>query len=442
MFVYSFLALLFLSAVFNEVFSAPEPIKTNLSDADKKTDSDLWVTIIERKLTQSMAEVNYGVLHNKAGETILSVTHFSNRGSIYNEIRGLINVAGKFINTGFLDNKSELDLKNKKPGGFNSYAFLTNENGAVINNTGHFVNGWELTNKAGGKIINKGVLANFGKINNESKDSLINEGALMNFGSINGDIVNNGELIIVHYDAAKEPMVKLDLNRYPIERLKENGYDKESEKWEKNGALNPNHQEAYSGSISGTGGVQKKGSGTYTLSGTHSYTKGTLVLEGGLKLTGSLNSGVLVEENAAFSGPGIINGDFYNRGVTSGAAIINGNFYGAGVTLSSLTNGAIKIKGWLAFTESHTYECEVNNRQKCNTIVVKGDMKLGGNVKPIVLGRNYRAGKIYKYKIISCGKRIGRFYDIINNYKDTFEMNLDYDTSPTDVYLIIKKISE
>jgi autotransporter-associated beta strand protein len=85
-----------------------------------------------------------------------------------------------------------------------------------------------------------------------------------------------------------------------------------------------------SGVISGTGGsLRKVGDGTLTLSGANTYTGGTMVNGGKLRLTGSLNSSITVASGCELSGTGF----------TSGSLILGpGAIYS--VTINPWTSGS------------------------------------------------------------------------------------------------------
>jgi autotransporter-associated beta strand protein len=106
----------------------------------------------------------------------------------------------------------------------------------------------------------------------------------------------------------------------------------------------------YAGSIGGGGGtlaLTKTGVGTFTLSGTHTYSGATRIEAGTLMLGGSLNgnSAVQILQNARLAGTGTSNGSTL---VNSGGIISPGNGQGGILTLSgtlTLQNAAILEAG-------------------------------------------------------------------------------------------------
>ena len=96
-----------------------------------------------------------------------------------------------------------------------------------------------------------------------------------------------------------------------------------------------NDSTLYSGVMSGTGGLNKNGSGTFTMSGANTYTGTTNINAGTVSLTGSLASPTNIASGAVLMGTGIINGVVSNAGLiapgltgTVGALTINGNYVG------------------------------------------------------------------------------------------------------------------
>lgn len=103
-----------------------------------------------------------------------------------------------------------------------------------------------------------------------------------------------------------------------------------------------------SGVISGAGGALiKEGAGTFTLSGTNTYTGPTTVDGGRLVVDGSILSEVTVNNGGTLGGTGQIgaliigNGGTFAPGNSIGTQTVNGNFFiGSGATLEIETNAA------------------------------------------------------------------------------------------------------
>ena len=82
--------------------------------------------------------------------------------------------------------------------------------------------------------------------------------------------------------------------------------------WEGNGTVNLNTfdltlgkndaDSSFSGTINGSGGLIKQGTGTFTLSGTNNYTGLTTAAEGKLVVNGTLSGDLTVSSGARFGG--------------------------------------------------------------------------------------------------------------------------------------------
>lgn len=119
----------------------------------------------------------------------------------------------------------------------------------------------------------------------------------------------------------------------------------------------------FAGTISGTGGLTKVGSGTLTLSGVNSYTGTTTVSQGALTNLGTLAGPVV--NTANFNNQGIVGGDVYNSasGVFASTGTINGNLDNYGSTsLAGQFNGRISNQGYIFLTGTTTGIGVVNQR--------------------------------------------------------------------------------
>jgi autotransporter-associated beta strand protein len=70
----------------------------------------------------------------------------------------------------------------------------------------------------------------------------------------------------------------------------------------------------YAGIMSGSGSFEKNGSGTVTLSGTNTYAGGTTLNAGGMNVSGSLTSAVTINSGASLSGTGSVGAVTVNNG--------------------------------------------------------------------------------------------------------------------------------
>ena len=107
----------------------------------------------------------------------------------------------------------------------------------------------------------------------------------------------------------------------------------------------------YSGGISGSGGFSKVGGGTLQLAGANTYAGLTSVIDGGLRLNGSIAGGLNIAPIATLSGTGTVGGNAtiagtHSPGNSPGAQTFNGNLtYEAGAAvkwdlIANTTGGA------------------------------------------------------------------------------------------------------
>jgi autotransporter-associated beta strand protein len=95
----------------------------------------------------------------------------------------------------------------------------------------------------------------------------------------------------------------------------------------------------YSGGISGSGGFSKVGGGTLQLAGANTYAGLTSVIDGGLRLNGSIAGGLNIAQIATLSGTGTVGGNAtiagtHSPGNSPGIQTFNGNLtYEAGAAV-------------------------------------------------------------------------------------------------------------
>jgi autotransporter-associated beta strand protein len=141
-----------------------------------------------------------------------------------------------------------------------------------------------------------------------------------------------------------------------------------------------NASTTYSGAISGTGGFNKAGTGTLTLTGTDSYTGVTNINGGTLQVNGAItsSSAVNVNNGATLSGTGTVDPNPVT--VNSGATLSPGL---PGVPGTSLT-----IAGNLAFQSGALYVIYLNPTTSTSTTVT-GTAALAGTVQAILSPGSY-----------------------------------------------------
>ena len=164
---------------------------------------------------------------------------------------------------------------------------------------------------------------------------------------------------------------------------------------------NDNTSTIFSGTISGTGGLTKVGSGMLLLAGANSYAGPTNVNAGILNVNGSLASAVSVNAGGTLMGNGMIGG----LNVLSGGIIAPGN-----------SIGTMNVAGNASFAPGSIYQVEANGAGQSDKIVAGGTAALnGGTVQ--VLAQNGAYARKTTYTILTANGGVsGTFAGVTSNF--------------------------
>jgi fibronectin-binding autotransporter adhesin len=156
---------------------------------------------------------------------------------------------------------------------------------------------------------------------------------------------------------------------------------------------------AFAGSIGGTGGVVKQGSGTLVLTGNSTYTGPTAVNAGGLVVNGSVVSTVTLGSGTALGGSGTIGGLVANAAIVApgnsiGTLTVNGN---------AVQNGG-------------TYVVEVNAQGQSDRVNVTGTATINGTaVQVVAASGNYATSTTYTI-LNAAGGITGAYSGVTSNF--------------------------
>jgi outer membrane autotransporter protein len=170
-----------------------------------------------------------------------------------------------------------------------------------------------------------------------------------------------------------------------------------------------NRSTTYSGVVSGTGGLEKKGTGNLILTGTNAYTGNTNVSGGTLSVNGSIanSADVFVNTGGTLGGSGTVSTTVVNTGGT----IAPGN-----------SIGTLTVNGNVTFNNGSTYSVEVNSAGASDKLVVNGTVTINAGttlaVKPFNVGETgVTYGLTTTYTLMtSTGALTGTFSNITNAF--------------------------
>ena len=174
----------------------------------------------------------------------------------------------------------------------------------------------------------------------------------------------------------------------------------------------------YGGSISGTGSLSQAGPGTLILSGVSTYSGGTDVTAGTLRVDGTLASTVFVHSGATLEGIGAV----------GGLAVGAGGLVAPGHSL-----GTLSVDGNVRFGRGSAYQVEITPTGQSDRIAATGTATLaGGTVHVLAASGSYLPGA--RYTILTAqGGVTGTFAGLTINSAFLSPI-LGYD--PTEAFLI------
>src|SRR5262245_35988799 len=175
------------------------------------------------------------------------------------------------------------------------------------------------------------------------------------------------------------------------------------------------------GSISGTGGLEKIGSGTLILTGVSTYTGDTEVNEGVLRVDGSLVSVVSVNAGGTLMGTGTIGG----LEVGSGGIVAPGG---------PSWIGTLRVAGDVSFDEGSIYRVKANAAGQADKIIATGAASIDGRTVQ-VLAQSGNYARQTRYTILTASGGVDGEFDNVTSNLAFLTPLLSYD--PNNVFLTL-----
>jgi outer membrane autotransporter protein len=174
----------------------------------------------------------------------------------------------------------------------------------------------------------------------------------------------------------------------------------------------------YAGTMSGTGSLTLQGGGALNLTGTNTYTGGTAVLAGKLSVNGSVAGNVAV-------GP---------AGMLGGNGTIGGNVVNAGTLAPGNSIGVLTVNGSYVQAAGSTYQVEANAQGQADRINVGGAAAIqGGTVQVLAAAGSYTNSTTYTI-VRATGGVSGVYSGVTSNFA-FLTPSLSYDAN--DVFLTL-----
>ena len=164
-------------------------------------------------------------------------------------------------------------------------------------------------------------------------------------------------------------------------------------------AFNETANAAYAGILSGTGSLQKLGTGRLDLTGdSTAFTGATSVAAGTLAVNGKLGGTLTIGAAGRLQGNGRVGDTTISGTVAPGNSI-----------------GTLQVAGNIAFNPGSVYEVEIDAAGRSDQIVASGTATLGGGTVQVVAGLGDYAAST-RYTILTAnGGRIGEFGGVASN---------------------------